>query len=244
MINLNNNRILVTREASAAEQFAKKIVENNGVAVTVPLLTINCLPVKNVDILTEKNDWIFFTSKNGVDCFLQNKTLAKALTRCRIAAVGPKTAQALEKHGFQVEFIPRTYNAKMMAFEFLSSYKEAGPVLFVRGTLSSSVLPDAFKRVGSKFTCLKVYETVINLGMRSKLNTALQHEKIDMLTFTSPSTIDAFFELTEQAETYLKLPVACIGTTTEKYAKQMGFKETIVPNDFTIEGMIEAMSKY
>ncbi|MHA6250452.1 uroporphyrinogen-III synthase [Oceanobacillus sp. CAU 1775] len=244
MINLKGQRILVTREVRAAERFEKLITNHNGVAITVPLLTINCLPVKSADILTEETEWVFFTSKNGVDCFLKNNALKTALASYRIAAVGPKTAQALEAHGFQVEFIPSTYNADVMASEFLSTYEEVGSVLFVRGTLSSQVLPKAFNQAGRNFTCLEVYETVSNVEMKNKLNTTLQQEKIDLLTFTSPSTIHAFFELTENPEAYLDLPVACIGTTTEQAAIHKGFKKTIVPEHFTIEGMVEAMSNF
>src|SRR5699024_9561022 len=122
MISLQNKKILITREKHAAEKFAELITAFEGVPIQTPLLQINC---------------IFITSKNGVDCFFQQGI---SIANCRIAAVGPKTTQAIEAYGYHVEFIPTVYNAETMAQEFLEIYEDSGAVLFVRGNLSRGVL--------------------------------------------------------------------------------------------------------
>lgn len=247
MISLKGKRILVTREAAGAKKFAEEITRFDGKPMMTPLLQINCLPVNkdSASFIERKEfDWVFFTSKNGVDCFLQTEAYREALSQCKIAVVGPKTEKALQAHGYQADFVPTTYNAKVMAAQFLSQYKEAGPVLMVRGTLASPVLPEAFTKAERPFAMLEVYETGTNTGMKETLQKALNEGEIDMLTFTSPSTVDAFIQLAGAEQTYLEMPAACIGTTTENHAKKMGFKQTIVPEHFTIEGMIQAMSDY
>jgi uroporphyrinogen-III synthase len=246
MINLEEKRILVTREAAGAKIFGKKIAAAGGIPIITPLLQINCLPINDEtasSLELDTYEWVFFTSKNGVDCFLQDDRFREALARCNIAAVGPKTEKALENQGYSVQFVPSTFNAEVMASEFLLTFKETGPVLLVRGTLASPVLPQAFSKAGRSFTTFEVYETVSNEEIKNTLQTALQ-DGIDLLTFTSPSTIDAFIELAEERQTYIDLPAACIGTTTENHAKEKGFQHTIVPTHFTIEGMLEAMSDY
>src|SRR5690625_847390 len=142
MISLQNKTILVTREALAADRFANDIIKYGGNPVITPLLQINCIPYDQQpsSILHRKYDWVFFTSKNGVDCFMKQSVYKETLDNCRIAAVGPKTAQAVQHYDYQVDFIPSTYNAEVMAAEFLSTYAEAGPVLFVRGKIASNVL--------------------------------------------------------------------------------------------------------
>ena len=244
MISLKNKKILVTRDAQGAKKMAGKIETFGGNPIVMPLLEINCLPIRKdiEDISTF--DWVFFTSQNGVACFLRDARFARNLHHVRIAAVGPKTAQAIEREGYTVDFIPSTYNAEVMAEEFLSVYAETGPILLVRGVLSRPVLANALTKGGRSFKRLTLYDTVTHWGIKDRLEWVLIDQKIDLLTFTSPSAVDAFTELVEQPNQYHHLPVACIGTTTEKRVREAGFTKTIVPKQFTIEGMLRAMSDY
>lgn len=246
MNDLQNRRILITRERQAANQFAKQITSAGGQALLAPLLQINCcLDRKQTDvaILKDTYDWVFFTSKNGVDCFMKETKSKEILASARIAAVGPKTAQAVKRYQFSVDFIPSTYNAEIMATEFLSTYPERGPVLFVRGKIASAILLDAFTKAERTFDCLEVYDTVTNEAIQPVLQTILQEESIDFITFTSPSTVNAFVQLVDEFHLYKHIPVVCIGTTTEKQARNHGFLQTIIPEYFTIEGMIEGMNR-
>jgi uroporphyrinogen-III synthase len=246
MSSLKGKHILVTREAKGAAQFAEKITAYGGKPVIAPLLAISCLPVSDQaasSIEGQVFDWVFFTSKNGVDCFFQMEDAAVILAHSKIAAVGPKTAQAIKQQGYPTDFMPTIYNAEVMAEEFLAKNRETGPVLLVRGTLASPVLPEAFKKAGIPFKRLEVYETAVNVLGKDKLNEVLSRKQIDYLTFTSPSAVNAFFELAETPERFLELPAACIGTTTEKQAKRMGLEKTIVPKHFTTEAMIQVMSE-
>src|SRR5690625_4680739 len=70
MISLKNKKILVTRDAQGAKKMAGKIETFGGNPIVMPLLEINCLPIREdiEDISTF--DWVFFTSQNGVACFL------------------------------------------------------------------------------------------------------------------------------------------------------------------------------
>lgn len=233
-ISLHNKTILVTRETEAAERFAEKIRTYNGNPIIAPLLKIRCLPFENGENWHDKFGWLFFTSVNGVNCFLGQ---SPKIAGCKIAAVGPKTAAAIEALGYEVDFIPTTYNAKVMAAEFLQMYANCGLVLFIRGNLSRLVLLDAFTKAEKPYECVEVYETTRNEHAREQLAEGLQ-ENIDFITFTSPSTVNAFVEFVGGAK---GIPAVCIGTTTEKRAKEVGFGETIVPEDFTIEGMLKAM---
>lgn len=240
---LRNKKILITREAEAAKQFAKQIRKYGGEPVLAPLLEIRCLPYVFEGFAEGKLaqfEWIFFTSVNGVRCFLNQ---SPNIESCKIAAVGPKTAKAVEESGYAVDFIPSTYNAEVMAKEFFSTYPDSGHALFVRGNLASSVLLDAFTKANKSYKCVEIYETTINMQAEACLRAVLREQSIDFVTFTSPSTIDAFLQLTIGEPIPKKLPVVCIGTTTEAHAREVGFTKTIVPENFTIEGMIEVMSR-
>lgn len=249
MINLQNKIVLVTREELDADRFAVEIINHGGHAITMPLLEINCLSVEKPIQLISANpeyDWVFFTSKNGVNCFLkdhENQMFLQEST-VKIAAVGSKTAEALTALGYHVDFIPSLYNAEVMASEFLKKYKNTGRTLFVRGVLASNILLDAFTKAKRQFDCYEVYNTITNTQIKDKLHRALHDQTIDILTFTSPSTINAFLEVVENPELFFGIPTVCIGTTTEKRAIAVGFTETIVPEVFTTHGMVVSLSDY
>lgn len=246
MSGLQDKTILITRDAKGATLFAEKLVAQQAKPKIASLLEITCLgdtQAKQLPVEIATCEWIFFTSKNGVDCFLQQPENASALHGCHIAAVGSKTAQAIERHGYKVDFIPSIYNAETMAAEFLATYETNGPVLFVRGVLASPVLVDAFTNANRAFYCLEVYDTTINEAAKERLRWQFAESPIDYLTFTSPSAIDAFIQLIEEQINYKQIPTVCIGTTTERRAIKHGFTKTIVPEQFTIDGMIQAMIK-
>lgn len=249
MINLHNQTILVTREKNAAVSFASEIVKYGGRPITVPLLQINCLSFENRQESFIENvdyEWVFFTSKNGVSCFLKSSINERLLQKkeVKIAAVGSKTADVLMTLGYQVDFIPSQYNAEVMAAEFLTKYPDTGRTLFVRGVLASNILIEAFVRAKRQFDCYEVYDTRVNTRIEDELHHALHNQKIDVFTFMSPSTTHAFVKLVDKAEQYFDTPAVCIGTTTENSAKEVGFRKTIVPDNFTTEGMIIALSNY
>ncbi len=45
-------------------------------------------------------------------------------------------------------------------------------------------------------------------------------------------------------EKVLQIPCVCIGTTTERVAKSFHFAQTVVPQTFTIEKMVECMVEF
>src|SRR5690625_1126168 len=249
-IDLQEKNILVNREESQAHKFAEKIKRFGGNPSIVPLLKVNHVDSKNhLKILgnLQQYEWIFFTSAHGVHSFFESWKRdggARRLTHQKIAVVGTKTNEVLRAYGYQATFIPSTYNAETMAREFLSEYNPKQPVLLVRGKLASSILPDVFTKAAIDYDCLTVYETCINEESKELLNESLHYSHLDYITFASPSTVDAFFSLVENVDQIEGETIVCIGTTTETRAKEKGLSNILVPQQFTIEGMIAEMSDH
>ncbi|MGY0693167.1 uroporphyrinogen-III synthase [Virgibacillus sp. FSP13] len=249
---LHGKSILITREKNQAKEFSEMIIRHGGKPVEAPLLKITCKDaVGNRAILKKLHSyqWIFFTSANGVRCFFQimkeNNISDKQLATSMLAAVGHKTEVALKEFGYEADFIPSTYNAEVMAEEFLARFTADKTVLLVRGNRSRDVLPDTFHRNNITFDTIEVYETTYNVAIRSKLQSLLSEQSIDFITFTSPSTVEAFMEMNlKHVEKIKRLPCVCIGTTTQQKAEVSGFVNTLIPMHFTIEGMLESISNY
>ncbi len=222
------------------------MLEIGGIPVEVPLLKITCKAGQDEIRTLQGNEhfsWLFFTSVNGVHCFFQLLDYygidKKVLVRSKFAAVGHKTAGALEKYGFQTDFIPSVYSAETMTNEFsLSNVYTDGPILLIRGNRSRNVLPDWFREKGIQFTQLEVYETGRNVSVKDELNHQLQQNNLDIITFTSPSSVEAFMDMKETNITADVL-IACIGTTTGERAQDFGLRNLLIPDEFTIDGMLE-----
>lgn len=246
---LKQKKIMVTRERRQAHVFSQQIIANGGIPIEVPLLNIDChLKATDQYLLRDLSTfaWIFFTSANGVHCFFKKIRLLgiaqSELKRHQFAVVGPKTEQALQSYGFYAHFVPSIYNAETMANEFVLTYPVTDSILLVQGSLSRPTLRDQLIAHQLSVDCVDVYKTVIHKASKQLLNERLQ-ENIDFITFTSPSTVDAFVKLIDEP---LSKQVVCvsIGTTTDKRARDKGFQRTLIPDQFTIEGMIEKMGNY
>lgn len=239
---LDGKRILVTRPKKQADVFAEKIIKAGGLPIIVDLLRIDCYREQTKtreDI--RRYDWFFFTSANGVQCFF--KLYGSLPENVKVAAVGPKTAMALKEYGYEAEFIPHVYNAETMAAEFGSRYSLEQSALLIQGQRARPVLEDVFTASGRSVATLKVYETNVNDEQKGTLNHILEFEPPDIMTFTSPSAVEAFAVLGDVASVK-ETAVVCIGTTTGKSARKVGFSTVIIPSTYTIEGMIEAISDY
>ncbi|WP_404453707.1 uroporphyrinogen-III synthase [Oceanobacillus kapialis] len=242
---LQGKNILVTREAGQAELFAKQINQSGGNPVIVPLLKITCKESdKAREILTNLShyNWIFFTSANGVDCFFDLRSGIDSNSvriHANIATVGEKTSIALQEYGYKANFTPKLYNANTMATDFLQEYTNPGRILLIRGNRSRSVLPEEFRKHGIRFDTLEVYDTHFNFARKKQLNQELRENEIDYITFTSPSTVEAFCEMVDGIPK--TVPCICIGSTTSKRAEELGFQYILTPETFTIEGMIHCI---
>lgn len=242
-MDLKNKNILVTREATQAHEFNQMIEKYSGNVLSAPLIKINPIKFKTINPL--EYEWLFFTSANGVDCFMSQMDNYDFLKKIRIAAVGHKTEKSLEKYNVKADFIPTVYNAQEMSKEFLNKYPSATRLLLIRGNLSRNVLPDYFNRKKVDFEKIVVYETVVNKAIKSKLNYIFETEDIDYITFMSPSTIESFLDMLDSKyhEIALETKVVCIGTTTEKIAFKHGFKDVYRPNHFTADHMLEKIAE-
>ena len=249
-VDLTNKRILVTRQEPKASELADHINQCGGEAIVTPLITIECQLSSHGETLIHKlesYEWIVFTSGNGVTCFfnqLIKHGKQNQLKNAHIAAVGTKTNQVLQTFGYEADFMPSVYNAEIMAAELSGAYDLKGPVLLVQGQLSLTTINDMLQEKAIPFDRLIVYKTGINREATDRLQTVLSTEDVDFITFTSPSTIDAFMDLSKKQARDIASTIVCIGTTTEKRALDYGFKHILVPDEFTIDSMLKKMHDY
>ncbi|MEH7379767.1 uroporphyrinogen-III synthase [Bacillus sp. JJ1533] len=242
--------ILNTRGKNAAAEFSKKISAAGGTPIEIPLLTFQ--KPKETDFIKvtiqqlDHYEWLVFTSKNGVDFFFDFydevvEKVSRKLTMPKIAVVGTKTEKALLAKGYKPEIVPAEFIAEGL-FESLRPYvKEGVQFLLARGNLARSYLVDELTKRGAGVTDLIVYETAGDTRDKEHLIELLKEKQIDIITFTSPSTVKQFYKMVEQTEweEWTKHVIfACIGPETQKAAEQLHIPIHICPEHYTTDHLL------
>ena len=100
--------------------------------------------------------------------------------------------------------------------------------------------------MGAKVEIAPAYQTVLPKPKSNAFSKRLQSGDIDVLTFTSSSTVKNFLELTGKSlfEEVKKTRIACIGPITAETAKDAGLKVDIIPKEYTVPALLEAIEDY
>ncbi len=242
---LHGKRILVTRGKDQAKEFSSKIARLGGIPVEIPLLTFQLPENKSeiVDKLSKINtyDWLIFTSTNGVEFFFQELTTSSiSIVLPKIAVVGKKTEDTLRKFGYQAEVVPSEFVAEGLIEALRPLISMGDRILLARGNLSRSVLPKELKSLGAYVDDLVMYENVADYKKKAELLELINRNELDVLTFTSPSTVQYFLESVEEIR-WGKFIVACIGPITKKKLEDADIPVTICPSSYTIDGMLDEL---
>lgn len=242
-------RILITRPRSQAGSFAAQLSAAGFDPIIFPVITIQPMPdtsaLDNALQRLSSYDWVVFTSVNGVETFLARARaleIAQFPDRVQVAAIGPRTAEALRSRGINPAFLPDEYVAEAI----LPGLGElAGRrVLLPRAEIARKALPEAIRQAGGAADEIAIYRT-LSAQIDPQGLIALQ-QGVEVITFTSPSTVHYFFQLVKQAGLDpLNLPgcplVACIGPITAAAARTQGLKVDLLASSYTTAGLVELL---
>ena len=100
--------------------------------------------------------------------------------------------------------------------------------------------------MGAEIDVVPAYRTLQPQECDDDFVRRLQEGWIDVVTFTSSSTVKNFLDLlgADLHPLLQSVKIACIGPITRKTAEEHGLKVDIVPNEFTVEGLTEAITDY
>lgn len=249
---LFGKRIVVTRPGDQAAAFIRALSEAGAQCIVLP--TIQIVPPtswKDLDKAVKgvsRYHWIVFTSANGVQYFFQRLSRAKKdtrnLNRIKIAAIGPKTREALLSRGISPDLVPREFRAEEIV-KALKHYPLRGKrVLLPRPGTARDYLPRELKALGAVVDEVEAYQTVRPDYGRKQLEVVLGDGRIDMVTFTSPSTVTNLLAMAEGNpvhEQIMQAEIACIGPVTAQKAVEAGLKVRVVPDEYTVDALTSAI---
>jgi uroporphyrinogen III methyltransferase/synthase len=248
---LRGKRVLVTRTRDQASELSRLLAQQGAEPVELPTIEIEELPdyaeLDNLLSRLSQYDWIIFTSANGVEIFfrrLQAQGLdLENLPGIQVCAIGPATAAALEKWGRKADYIPQEYIAESI----LAGLKERGVsgcrILLPRADKARPELVQGLRQLGATADEVITYRTVPARGFTPALK-ELQEGRIDIITFTSSSTVRHLVAMLEGELSPLQnATIACIGPITAAAAAELGLRVDVVAEEHTIPGLVRALAE-
>jgi uroporphyrinogen III methyltransferase/synthase len=251
---LAHRRIVVTRPRAQAQRFID-LLEHQGAEV-IECSTIEIVPMASYERLDAAidqlatYDWLIFTSVNGVEYFtdrlrVQQKELA-SLRHLQIATIGPATAQAVEALELRVHAVPEEYRAEALV-TVLGAVK-GKRMLLPRAAQARAILPKELRVLGAQVDEIAAYQTVLPQATAvQEVRTLLQAGTVDMVTFTSSSTVrnfTALFSADELPMLCRQTRIGCIGPITADTARECGMTVTVQSQVYTIPAFAEAIGEY
>lgn len=235
-------RIALTREPNKNVPLRTAVRETFPYAEVLELPCIESIPGADRDKLvshlaegTVAEGWVVITSPEAANVFISAWRKADYPRIGRIAALGKATGDSLRAVGLEVAFQPTKATGKTLVKELPSPITEGEVVLYPASAIASSVVPDGLGQRGYSVIRLDTYSTVSSEFSPSYREMA---EGVDIVTFASPSAIKGWVANVGIND---GIAVACIGETSAKAAKSIGFKHVHYPSQPGIEGWISAI---
>ncbi len=239
---------LVTRAADQAGEFSYMLEALGATVWECPTIRIvppvTTEPLDNAISELNSYSWVIFTSGNAVRFFfdrLQELGLdSRALGKCGVCAVGPKTAAALAPFGIKPDMVPQSYKAEGVIETFRLLDLKGKRILFPKADRARELIPVALAEFGAEVSDPIAYRNILPDTVDSTILHALEERRIQCVTFTSSSTVDNLAKLLGENR-FLRLlegvTVAAIGPVTAKTCSDLGLSVDIEPQEYTLAAM-------
>ena len=249
---LHGRRVLITRARHQVEGFRRDLVDMGAAVVEIPTLEVKPMPtderVRKAISRLGGTALVIFASANAVGIFhtmlVETGADSRALHASKLCAIGQETAEMLERHGLRPELVTSEYTAEGLAKALEGWEMEGMRVLVPRAEVSRDALPSLLAMRGAEVEILPVYQSVCPAEAGPALLRLFGAEGVDIVTFTSSSTVANFVRAFPED----KLPamlgdaeVACMGPVTADTARKLGLRVDIVAREYTTHGLVQAI---
>lgn len=255
---LAGKTVLLTRPREQSEEISARLQMMGAAVIHCP--TIEIVPPADWTPLDASigrlndYDWIIFTSANGVRFFFSRlrETTSGGITDGRlICAIGPATSLALENAGAPPHLVAadsKAEGALASIVEYTGGSAAVAGLRFLipRARVAREVLPEGLRKLGAIVDTVEAYQSIKpDIQPGSILRLFTEHS-IDVVTFTSSSTVANFAALAGLTNLSTLLGdalVACIGPVTAETAVSYGLGNIIQPEQYNADALVEALAR-
>lgn len=238
--NLFGKKILVTRDKNQAGEFSDKIEKMGGVAVELPFIEIESVLSKVTPEDLKEYSALLFNSPNGVREFMKKIDDIRSLAHLKIGAVGSKTKELLEEYKIKADFIPEEYMVSKLAELSLEYTKPGEKILIITSDISPCDTDKFNSMYDREFHKIVAYNTKKIIREKDEVIKVLN--KVEVVTFLSSSTVDAFYaSIDGDLECVKNIKFASIGPVTSETMKKYGFSVDYEAKVYDINGILDAL---
>lgn len=265
-MSLKGKVVAVVRPPEQSKDLADAIESLGGTPYVAPLIEVK--PPSNPEALHNmiretvagKIDVIVFMSRNGVLQTLEAaeqigllERFKEMLEKTTVVSVGPKTKHEMEQLGLGSPIVPDEYSSSGVVKLLGKRGLQGKTVALPRAQIADETLRTALERLGARVVEAAAYE-VTEASDRSQVKRFIQDlaaGKIDVVAFTSPSTVKSLIsnarqfhlerEITDRLQ---RVVVASIGPTTRKVLEDLGFQVQVMPSEYTVEALAKEITVY
>ena len=249
-------RVLVPRTKEQAGSLSARLRGFGAVPEEVP--TISVEPPRNPQqmdkairgLVEGRYEWIAFTSVNAVravrEKFDEYGLDARAFSGLKIAAVGEKTAAAIEAWGLRADLVPSGEQSARGLLEDWPPYDDVldpiNRVFLPRADIATETLVAGLLDLGWEVDDVTAYRTVRATPPPAPTREAIKSGKFDAVVFTSSSTVRNLVGIA--GKPHASTIIAVIGPATAKTAEEHGLRVDVMAPSPSVEELVDALADF
>lgn len=249
-------RVLVPRTKEQAGTLSASLRGHGAVPDEVP--TISVEPPRNPlqmdkairGLVEGRYEWVAFTSINAVKAvrekFDDYGLDARAFSGLKIAAVGEKTAAAIEDWGLRADLMPAGEQSAAGLLAEWPEYDEMldpiNRVFLPRADIATENLVAGLIDLGWEVDDVTAYRTVRAAPPPAPIREAIKSGKFDAVVFTSSSTVRNLVGIA--GKPHASTVIAVIGPATAKTAEENGLRVDVLAPMPSVEALVEALADF
>jgi uroporphyrinogen III methyltransferase/synthase len=189
--------------------------------------------------------WVVFTSRNGVDYFLRRLWETgrdlRSFGSCKLAAIGPGTAAALEERHLRADLVPDEFRSESLA-ESLAPGAAGQRMLLVRANRGRDELQRRLGRIANVETVV-AYRQVDRESPTEDARNAIAAGGVDWVVFTSSNMAAGFWRWKPlfAQEAWERLKFATISPVTSDAVRRLGGRVSAEATVYTLDGIVDAV---
>lgn len=249
--------VLVPRAKAQAAPMCTRLVGHGAIPVEVPTISIE--PPRSPaqmeraikGLVDGRYQWVVFTSVNAVKAvwekFQEFGLDARSFAGVRIAAVGHRTAAAIQELGIKPELLQdeTRQNAAGIVEVFPEYIEELDPVnrvLLPRADIGTDVLVDGLLDLGWEVDDVVAYRTVRAAPPSAEIRDMIKSGGFDAVCFTSGSTVKNLVGIA--GKPHARTIIACIGPMAAATAREYGLRVDVIPERAGITDLVDALAEH
>jgi len=252
MKGLEGKKIVITRPAERAKDSVEMVKSYGAIPIVTPTIELkDSKPEEMINFCNKLSelDWLIFTSPRAIESFFKYCSLEGA-ENLKIAVIGPKTEEVLNKYNVKADLIPDNYTAEGLLDAFEGIDVKGKKIGLPRTMVARYTLPHGLERRGAEILLADAYKSEMP-DDKSKIYELIDktlNKEVDVIMFTSPLTVKNLIKIAKEenkAEIIDVLKnnevlVAAIGPITKKVLDAYEI-DPIMPEEYTFKNMLDKL---